>query len=91
MKEASKDMEEKGIKTSHLKQLAELGVKLPNDQLCFPIPVNAISYMEGNEKVTPPIDVSYVNDFAYHNNPEEHDIRMRLWKTLIKLNFFVKI
>ena len=85
MKEASKDMEEKGIKTSHLKQLAELGVKLPNDQPCFPIPVNAISSMEGNEKVTPPIDVSYVNDFAYNNNPEEHEIRLKIMENSHKI------
>ena len=80
-------MEEKGIKTSHLKELAEMGIKLPCDQPCFLIQVNAISSMEGNEKVIPPIDVSYVNDFAYHNNPEEHEIRMRIMENSHKIKF----
>ena len=87
MKEASKAIKEKGIKTSRLKELFEMGVKLPIDQPCFPIQVNAISSMEGNEKVIPPIDVSYVNDFAYHNNPEEHEIRMRIMENSHKIKF----
>jgi hypothetical protein len=87
MKGASKDMKEKGIKTSHLKELSEMGVKLPIDQPCFPIPVNVISSMEGNEKVTPLIDASYVNDFAYHNKPEEHDIRMNMMENSHKIKF----
>ena len=45
MKEASKGIKEKGIKTSHLKELSGMGVKLPDDQPCFPIQVNAISSM----------------------------------------------
>ena len=32
MKEASKDIKEKGIKTSHLKELSERGVKFPDDK-----------------------------------------------------------
>jgi hypothetical protein len=36
--------------------------------------------MEGIEKVSPTIEVSYVNDFSYHNNPEENYIRMNLMK-----------
>jgi hypothetical protein len=32
MKEASRSIKEKGIKTSHLKELSEMGVKLPNDK-----------------------------------------------------------
>jgi hypothetical protein len=32
MKEASRSIEEKVIKTSHLKELSEMGVKLPNDK-----------------------------------------------------------
>ena len=31
MKVASKDIKEKGIKTSHLKELSEMGVKLPKN------------------------------------------------------------
>ena len=87
MKVAAKDIEEKGIKTSHLKELSEMGVKLPIDKPCFPIQVNAISSMEGNEKVTPPIDVSYVNDFAYNHNPEEHSIRMSIMENSHKIKF----
>ena len=86
-KEASKDMEEKGVKTSHLKQLAELGVKLPNDQPCFPIPVNVISTTKCNEKVTSFTEVSYENDFAYHHDPEEHNIRMMIMENSHKIKF----
>jgi hypothetical protein len=43
--------------------------------------------MEGNEKVTPPIDVSYINDFAYYNDPEEHDIRMSIMENSHKIKF----
>jgi hypothetical protein len=32
MKKASKSIKEKGIKTSHLKELSEMGVKLPINQ-----------------------------------------------------------
>ena len=85
MKEASKAIKEKGIKTSHLKELSEMGVKLPDDQPCFPIQVNAISSIKGNEKVTPPVDVSYMNDFAYHHNPEEHNIRMTIMENSHKI------
>ena len=87
MKEASKTMKEKGIKTSHLKKLSEMGLKLPIDHPCFQIQVNAISPMEGNEKVTPPIDVSYVNDFDYHNNPEENSIRMSIMENSHGIKF----
>ena len=64
-----------------------MGIKLPSDQPCFPIQVNAISSMKGNEKVIPPVDVSYVNDFSYHNNPEEHDIRMKIMEYSHKIKF----
>ena len=87
MKEASKAIKEKGIKTFHLKELSEMGVKLPIDQPCFPIQVNAVCPIEGKEKVIPPIDVSYVNDFAYRNNPEEHDIRMSIMENSHKIKF----
>ena len=87
MKEASKDIKEKGIKTSHLKELSEMGVKLPNDQPCFPIQVNAISTTKGNEKVTSFTEVSYVNDYAYHHDPEEHNIRMMIMENSHKIKF----
>jgi hypothetical protein len=35
MKEASESIKEKGIKTSHLKELSEMGIKLPIDQPAF--------------------------------------------------------
>jgi hypothetical protein len=42
MKEASESIREKGIKTLHLKELSEMGIKLPIDQTCFPIQVNVV-------------------------------------------------
>jgi hypothetical protein len=87
MKEASKAIKEKAIKTSHLKELSKMGVKLPIDQPCFPIQVNAVCSVEGNGKVTPPINVSYVNGFAYRHNPEEHDIRMSIMENSHKIKF----
>jgi hypothetical protein len=62
-----------------------MGVKLPIDQPCFPIQVNVVCPTEGMENVSPTIEVSYVNDFAYHNNPEEHYIRMNLMKNSHKI------
>jgi hypothetical protein len=85
MKEASKSIKEKGIKTLHLKELSKMGVKLPIDQPCFPIQVNGVCPMEGIEKVSPTIEVSYVIDFSYQNNPEEHYIRMNLMKNSHKI------
>ena len=51
----------------------------------FPIQVNAISSTKGNEMVTPPIDVSYVNDFSYYHNPKEHNIRMMIMENSHKI------
>jgi hypothetical protein len=85
IKEASKSIKEKGIKTSHVKELPKMGVKLPIDQPYFPIQVNVVCPMEGIEKLSPTIEVSYVNNFAYHNNPEEHYIRMNLMKNSHKI------
>ena len=87
MAEASKDINEKGIKTSHLKELSEMGIKLPTDEPCFPIQVNSILPTEGNKEETPPVDVSYVNNFAYHDNPEERKIRMTIMENHHKINF----
>lgn len=42
MKEASRYIKEKGIKTSHLKKLCEMGVKFPTYEPHFPIQVHAI-------------------------------------------------
>ena len=71
MKLASKDIKEKGIKTSHLKESSERGVKFPDDQPCFPIPVNVIGTTKGNEKVMSFTEEPYENDFAYRRDPEE--------------------
>ena len=87
MKEASKDIKEKGIKTSHLKELSDMGVKLPDDQPCFSIPVNVISTTKGNEKVTSFTEEPYENDFAYHHDPEEHNIRMMIMENSHKIKF----
>ena len=40
MKEASRSIKEKGIKTADLKGLSEKGIKLPIDEPCFPIKVH---------------------------------------------------
>jgi hypothetical protein len=53
MKETFESIKEKGIKTSHLKELSEMGIKLPVDQPCFPIHVNAVCPTKGNGKVFP--------------------------------------
>lgn len=87
MKEASKDIKEKGIKTSHLKELSEMGIKLPDDQPCFPIQVNVINSTQGNEKVTSPIEVLNMNDFAYRHYPEESNIRMMIMENSHKIKF----
>jgi hypothetical protein len=85
MKEASKSIKEKGIKTLDLKELSEMVVKLPIHQPRFPIQVKVVCPMECIGKVSPTIEVSYINDFAYHNNPEEHYIRMNLTKNSHKI------
>jgi hypothetical protein len=84
MKEASESIKEKGIKTLHLKELSEMGIKLPIDQSCFPIHVNVVCPTKGNEKVFPTTKISYVNDFPYDSKPEEHYIRMNLMKNSSK-------
>jgi hypothetical protein len=80
MKETFESIKEKGIKTSHLKELSEMGIKFPIDRPCFRIQVNVVCPTKGNEKVLPPTEISYVNDFAYDSKPEEHYIRMNLMK-----------
>jgi hypothetical protein len=85
MKEASESIKEKGIKTSHLKELSEMGIKLPIDQPCFHIQVNVVCHAKGNGKVLPTTKISYVNDFAYDSKPEEHYIRMNLMKNSHKI------
>ena len=81
MKEAIKSIEEKGIKTSDLEELSARGIKLPIDEPCFPIQVQAIAPSEGNEKVSPPIDVSYSdysNEYAFNQHAYTHNIQMHL-------------
>jgi hypothetical protein len=85
MKEASESIKEKGIKTSHLKELSKMGIKLPIDRPYFPIQVNAVYPTKGNEKVLPTTKISYVNDFAYDSKPKEHYIRMNLMKNSHKI------
>jgi hypothetical protein len=51
MKEASRSIKEKGIKTSHLKKFSEMVIKFPTDEPHFPIKVHAICPTKGNEKV----------------------------------------
>lgn len=81
MKEAIKSIEEKGIKTFDLEELSARGIKLPNDEPCFPIQVHAIAPSEGNEKVSPPIDVSYTdysNEYAFNQHAYAHNIQMEV-------------
>jgi hypothetical protein len=88
MKEASESIKEKGIKTSHLKELSEMGMKLPINQPYFPIQVNVVCPTKGNEKVLPTTEILYVNDFAYDSKPKEHYIRMNLMKNSHKIKSF---
>jgi hypothetical protein len=44
-----------------LKELSEMGIKLPIFKPCFSIQVHVICPAEGNEKVSPPTEVSYGN------------------------------
>ena len=69
MKEASKSVKEKGMKTIELNELSAKGYKFPNNELYFPIQVNAICSSQGNEKVTssaitpyvaPPVAIDYL-------------------------------
>jgi hypothetical protein len=72
----------------HLKELSEMGIKLPIDQTCFPIQVNVVWPTKGYEKVLPTTEISYVNDFAYDSKPEKHYIRMNLMKNSHKIKSF---
>jgi hypothetical protein len=77
MKEVSRSIKEKVIKTSHLKELFEMGIKFPIDKPCFPIQVHVICSAEGNVKVLHPTEVYYVNglkDSTYDQRGFEHDI-----------------
>ena len=40
----------------------------------FPIPVNVIGTIKGNEKVMSFTEEPYENDFAYRHDPEEHNM-----------------
>ena len=53
----------------------------------FPYPVNVISTTKGNEKVTSFTEEPYENDFAYHHDPEEHNIRMMIMENSHKIKF----
>ena len=64
-----------------------MGIKLPDDQPCFPIQVNVINSTQGNEKVTSPIEVLNMNDFAYRHYPEESNIRMMIMENSHKIKF----
>ena len=90
MKEASKAIKEKGIKTADLIELSERGIKFPIDEPCFPIQVHAISPTEVKEKVTPPVEVSftgYPNRISYNQNAAMHDIRMNLEENAHKIKY----
>ena len=89
MEEAHKSMKEKGIKSSHLKEFSEMGVKFPIDQPCFPIQVHAICSSESNEKVSPPTEISYVdrsNNFAYHQAGFDHNIEREIIENSHRIN-----
>ena len=81
MKESSKSIKEKGIKTIELNELSAMGYKFPIDEPHFPIQVNAICSSKGNEKVSSsaivPFDASH-NTYDHHQAKFENDIRRRL-------------
>jgi hypothetical protein len=69
-------IKEKGIKTSHLKELSKMSVKLPTDEPCFYIQLHVICSAEGNGKVSPTNEISYVDrwdDCTYHKSDFKHD------------------
>jgi hypothetical protein len=79
-----------GIKTSHLKKLYEMGIKFLVDELFFPVQVHDICSLGGNEKVLSTAEISYVdhsNNFAYHQESIEHDIRTNLMKNSRNIKF----
>jgi hypothetical protein len=59
MKAASRSIEERGIKTSDLKELSGMNVKFRIDKPCFPIQVTALYCAEGNKRYN-------LDDFTYY-------------------------
>ena len=93
MKEASRSIKEKGIKTSHLKELSEKGIKLPIDEPCFPIQVHAICSGKGNEEVSLPTEISYVNGLnnsTYDQRYFEHDIKRDIMENSCNIEIILK-
>src|SRR4051812_22481137 len=81
MKEASKSIKEKGIKTIELDELSAMGYKFPNDEPPFPIQVNAICSSKGNDKVTSSAITPYVappDAYDYHQAKFKNNIRRSL-------------
>jgi hypothetical protein len=70
-----------------------MGIKFHIDEPCFPIQVHVIFSVEGNEKVSPTTEISYVdhsNNFAYHQDTIKHDIIMNLVKNSHNIKFLRK-
>jgi len=86
MKEATKTIKEKGIKTSDLKELSEKGIKFPIDEPCFPIQVHSISDSMGDGKPTNDIDVSYVN-YSHYQHGFNRSIKLSLEENDRKIKF----
>jgi superfamily I DNA and RNA helicase len=78
MKEASKSLKEKGIKTSELKKRSKDGYKFNTDGPCFPIQVHAINSCKSNEDVLFPTEVSFVNGYTYDRGSVDYDIKREI-------------
>jgi hypothetical protein len=81
MKEALIANEEKGFKSIDLLELSKKGIKLLNDEPCFPIQVHAISPTEVKEKAIPPVEVlpnGYSTRTVCHQNVYIYDTKAQL-------------
>jgi aldehyde:ferredoxin oxidoreductase len=75
MKEASKSIKEKGIKTSEMKKCSEDGYKFNTNGPCFPSQVHAINFGKGNEEESFPTKVCFVNGSTYDRWSFDYDIK----------------
>jgi hypothetical protein len=94
MKEALIAIKEEGIKSIDLWKLSERGVKLPTDELCFPIQVHAISPTEIKEKVIPHVEVlptGYSTEIVCYQNAYVNDIKEQLEENSHKINYLGKV
>ena len=89
MKEAIKSIQEKGIKTSDLRELSEKGIVLPVDDPCFPIQVHYVSPTGIDSNVSHPVDMAYIDksmEYASHKYHFDNNIKLSLLENSNKKN-----